>query len=233
MSFTASNLKHLPSAGNNPWGYDDVADFNKRVYSTATGERDYGIRRHQVDLGIAYHLQTPVLQPYVGAGLSRIVFSVEVPKYFVFKEWYSGYLEHWKDRSSKPMYSWDAFIPEEFEIRFQKDAINNPEVETENKKHKIDLFHFRAGLTLHIEKGLNLFVEGIYNRELTKDGNFKLEAYGSEIIYYWREQGGNWFGDNSVWGSVVDNRVYSPNDFGEYKLNIGGWNLKAGIRIMF
>jgi len=65
-----------------------------------------------------------VLQPYVGAGLSRIIFSAEVPKYFVFKDWYSGYSGIWKDEDARR--SWGVFIPEEFEIRFQEDNPNKP-----------------------------------------------------------------------------------------------------------
>ena len=231
LSFTASNLKHLPTTRDNPWGFDEVADFNKQVYSTVTGERDYKIRRDQIDLGIAYHLQIPILQPYVGAGLSRINFSVEVPKYFVFKEWYSGYVEYWECKIGKTLYGWPAFIPEEFKVLFS--GCNTVPAETESKKHKIDLFHFRVGLSLHIEKGLMLFAEGIYTRELTEYGDFKLEAHGSEIVYFWREQGEDQSADNSVWGIVSDKRIYVPQDKREYKLRLGGWNLKAGIRIMF
>jgi len=106
-------------------------------------------------------------------------------------------------------------------------------MKTESRKHEVNLFHFRVGLNLWIEKGLMLFAEGIYNRELTEHGNFKLEAHGSKIVYYCREQGRTWSGDNWVWGTVSDKRVYVSQDKGDYELRLGGWNLRAGIRIMF
>jgi len=80
-----------------------------------------------------------------------------------------------------------------------------------------------------------LFAEGVYTRELTEYGNFKLEAHSSEIIYYWREQddypSGGPYG--AIKGIVSDNRVYVPQDEGRYEIRLGGWNLKVGIRIMF
>lgn len=225
LSFTISNLKHLPTTHENPWGYDEVEDFDSQVYSTVTGERNYSISRHQIDLGVGYHLQiSSIFQPYAGVGVSRMCIKTEIPKYLVFKEWYSGHLGDGETPDGR--YGWAVFVPDNYKVLLEKDYINNSKVETRNEKVNMNLFHFRAGFNLWLEKGFGIFAEAMHIEEVVKNIDFKSEARGSEICYYWLD-------GNEMWGTVKDERVYSPEKIGEYKLNIGGWKLQAGIRIRF
>jgi len=176
-------------------------------------EQRFKIAKNEVEIGASYHFEGYSVQPYVGAGITIVNASIEMPETVVFRDEYHGYV--------KEYYSWwygwyDYFYVEDHKISIK-------EVETTQEKLNAAGIHIKGGINFWIQKSVALFL-GVKYTSVNAELPVQISAEGTKIVEIDR--------DGNIYWDTNDDRVFAGNQ-DRFNVAFGGISALFGLKFKF